>query len=400
MAVLFALTLPIAIVVVGMLVDYGYMSSRKASLQAAADAAALAGASEMQLANSDEDRAKAVAVTVAKSNLLSNPDGITISTKVATNPVAVSVAITQSPGLYIMGGLFGNKDTDISVHATARVVGNSTICALILEERDKAALAVNKGARITGNGCAVYSNSDHADGISTKNSAQLKADLICTAGGYKGDSSTYSPQPLTDCPAFEDPLASRPAPIVDACMEDGLSIKGGMTTLKPGTYCNGLSIEDADVTFEPGVYIIKDGSLNLAGKAAVYGEDVGFYLYGDKSTFKMGSNTQVELSAPKDGVMAGILFFEDRNAPMGRKHTIRSNGARSLIGTFYLSRGSLVIDATKPVFDQSAYTVLIVSTLDMFSGPNLVLNADYGATDVPVPDGLAGSSGKDIVLAE
>lgn len=400
MVVLFALTLPIAIASVGMLVDYGYMTSRKANLQAAADAAALAGASEMQLANSDESKAKAVAVTVAKTNLASNSAGVSIQTKVASDPVAVTVNITQSPGLYIMGGMFGNKNTDITVHATARVVGNSTICALILEEKDKAALAVNQGAQITGNGCSVYSNSGHADGISTKNRAQLKAELICTAGGFAGDASTYSPQPLTDCPILLDPLSSRPAPIVGACMEDELEIEGGTRTLKPGTYCNGLSIEDAKVTFEAGVYVIKDGALTIAGNADVTGEHVGFYLQGDGSTFKMGPNTKVELSAPKDGVMAGILFFEDRNATLGRKHTIRSNGARSLIGTFYLSRGSLVIDATKPVFDQSAYTVLIVSTLDMFSGPNLVLNADYGATDVPVPDGLAGSSGKDIVLAE
>lgn len=260
--VLFALTLPIAIAVVGMFIDYGYMSSRKASLQAAADAAALAGASEMQLANSDEDRAEAVAVTVAKSNLLANPDGITISTKVASDPVTVSVAITQSPGLLIMGEIFGHKDTDITVHATARVAGEMAICMLILDDAKKAALAVNRSATITANGCAVYSNSASAVGITGKDGSLLKADLICSAGGYDGEAENFNPQPLTDCPVTSDPLSGRLPPTIGPCLETDLVIDSGMRTLDPGTYCGGLTVRNtADVKLNPGVYIIKDGVL-------------------------------------------------------------------------------------------------------------------------------------------
>lgn len=403
MAVLIALTLPVAIAAVGVAIDYGYMSTRKAGLQAAADAAALAGASEMLLANADEDRAKAVSVTVAKSNLLANPTGITISTNVTTNPVAVSVAITQSPGLFIMGEMFGSKKTDITVHATARVAGEMAICMLILDEAKKAALAVNKSATITANGCAVYSNSASATGIVGKDDSLLDADLICSAGGYDGEAENFNPQPLTDCPVTDDPLFSRPPPVIGPCLETNLVIDSGMRTLNPGTYCGGLTVRNtADVKLNPGVYIIKDGVLQIGGSARFVGENVGFYITGSKANFNMLPNTTIDLSAPKDGPMAGLLFFEDRNAPLGRRHVIRSNDARSFIGTIYLPRGAFVVDASKPLFEESAYTVIISRFLDMFSGPNLVLNSNYGDSDVPLPSELQGSTGvgDEVVLTQ
>jgi len=73
-----------------------------------------------------------------------------------------------------------------------------------------------------------------------------------------------------------------------------------------------------------------------------------------------------------------------------------------LVGTFYLPRGSLTIDATKPLFDRSAYTIIIARTLDMFSGPDLILNSDYDDTDIPIPPELeeATTPGDHIVLVK
>ena len=50
----------------------------------------------------------------------------------------------------------------------------------------------------------------------------------------------------------------------------------------------------------------------------------------------------------------------------------------------------------------SAYTVIIARQLKLYSGPNLVLNTDYGDTDIPVPSELKGIAGigDEIVLAE
>ena len=69
-------------------------------------------------------------------------------------------------------------------------------------------------------------------------------------------------------------------------------------------------------------------------------------------------------------------------------YRILSDNARMLLGTIYMPQGRLIIDANKPIADKSAYTVLVVQRIDLHSGPNLILNSDYSATDVPVPPGV------------
>jgi hypothetical protein len=51
------------------------------------------------------------------------------------------------------------------------------------------------------------------------------------------------------------------------------------------------------------------------------------------------------------------------------------------------------------VADQSAYTVIVSRQLRLSAGPNLVLNANYSSTDVPVPDGV-GPLGAKVSLSQ
>ena len=76
-----------------------------------------------------------------------------------------------------------------------------------------------------------------------------------------------------------------------------------------------------------------------------------------------------------------------------RQYQISSNNAANLLGTIYLPAGRLVVDANTPVANKSAYTVIVTRQLEVDSGPNLVLNSDYSATDVPVPAGVGPTSG-------
>jgi hypothetical protein len=68
------------------------------------------------------------------------------------------------------------------------------------------------------------------------------------------------------------------------------------------------------------------------------------------------------------------------------------------LGTIYMPQGRLIVDATSPIADRSAYTVLMVQQLDLYSGPNLVLNSDYGASEIPVPMGVGPYDGN-VVLS-
>lgn len=394
---LFALALPVMIGAVGVAIDYGQMTVAKARLQGAADAAATAAARELHLANTDNSLAQSVAESVVKANLGDAGAGVRVATRVIPDPVAVRVELSQDVGMFIMSHAIGTPT--ISTHAVARLVGGTPICVLALEKSQRNAVSLLNSARLTGDSCAVYSNSTSSSGVRAINSATMKTELTCTAGGFVGTSSNYLPMPLTDCPEIEDPLADRPAPTVGSCIANELEITSGTTTLSPGTYCDGLTITGtANVTLRPGIYVIKGERLEISGMAQLAGKGVGFYLTGEDATFMFTPKTTIDLSAPVSGPLAGLLFFEDRNAPSGRVHTIRSDDARTLIGTFYLPRGRLQVDATKPVADESAYTAIIANRLQLFSGPNLVLNTDYDQTDVPVPDGIGNA--RSIVLAQ
>ena len=182
-----------------------------------------------------------------------------------------------------------------------------------------------------------------------KNSAILTATMICTAGGKTGGAGNYFPDPLTDCPKFDDPLASRRPPSFSGCdYSTKTIIKNQTISLSPGVYCGGLVISGSSkVTFKAGTYVIKDGPLTVTDTASAEGEFVGFYFTGKDAVFKFDTKTTISLSAPKDGAMAGLLFFEARTQE-SETHEILSDNARQLLGTIYLPKSHLKIDANNP----------------------------------------------------
>jgi hypothetical protein len=153
-----------------------------------------------------------------------------------------------------------------------------------------------------------------------------------------------------------------------------------------------LKIEKAaEVTLSPGIYVITGGKLEVKDTAKLTGEHVGFYFEDDAAVFTFEKDTTIDLGAPKDGPMAGILIYENPLAAKDRDFTIKSENAQRLLGTLYLPNGRLKIDAKGNVADESAYTVIVAKQLEV-KGANLVVNSDYGGTDVPVPDGVGPNS--------
>jgi Flp pilus assembly protein TadG len=441
-AVVFSVAAMALVLVVGLGVDYVSLVRERAQLQAAADASAVAGAKEISLASSDPAQVTIVAENFARANLGlstkgsdasksggstdsstgtsssnmlsassadsgdstdsgsgSGGDGVTVTTTLDDSTSTISVEIEKPWTPYFAGILSGGPST-IKAAASAQLVGSEKICVLALHETTSGAIALSMDARLTANGCGVYSNSTSSTGLASYKNSVIEASLICSAGGVGGGSSNFLPEASTDCPAIPDPLADRQPPPVGLCDHIDLEVLTGTVTLTPGTYCGGLLITgDSVVTFAPGVYVLKDGPFSITQTASVVGEYVGFYLLGDSTKFVFANTASVELSAPNYGPMAGLMFFEDRNAPLGRLHDIVSENARKLVGTIYLSRGVFNVSSKKPVADQSAYTAIVAREIRLNRYPQLVLNTDYDLTDVPVPSGLSGVGGR-VVLTK
>jgi len=294
-------------------------------------------------------------------------------------------------------------ENPIVVSAEANVLGTARLCVLTLDGSSHRALALDKLARVTAPDCFVQSNSTSSEGLSLRKLSLLLSSSTCTSGGYEGDIALFAPSPETDCPALDDPLEMREAPAVPGCDFDGVKIDASQN-ISPGHYCGGLRIRgDAEVIAEPGIYIISGGPLEVKGSASFSGEEVAFYFADDNATFEFKNKAVVELSGPTKGPLAGILFYENPSAKAGRNFRISSDSVRKLIGTIYLPRGRFRASATdedvlplpgdplKIIGDASTYTIIVANTIEL-DGVNLVINADYAASDVPVPPGLGPKS--------
>jgi len=269
-------------------------------------------------------------------------------------------------------------------------------------------IEAHENARMVADKCAIYSNSGSIGSITATDSAYFDVESICVAGGYIGRKDNFNSPVTTDCPVLDDPLAGRPAPVVDTQCKtpagdegpiDGfaMSLTAGTHQLEPGSYCGGIYIAgSADVWLQPGIYTFVDGQLNVEGDARLSGDNVGLFFSKENARFRFMENAEIELSAPLNGDMAGILFRADeqcsRDQCASRKFEINSSKVRSLLGTIYLPHDDLYIDTTMPVSEEAAFTILVIDQLSMKGSPTLVLNTDYAVTQVPVPDGFVSNA--------
>jgi Flp pilus assembly protein TadG len=402
----FALMTPVLLGAVGIAVDYGRAGLFRTRMQGIADGAAVMSARQLQLAQATSDKVAAFAQSYVASQLSGVATAIDVDAKALTVKVTLTAEVERILDISLI-----QKNVPVRASATAKLSSGLPLCLVGLDAKAPATIGLEKNALLTASGCLVYSNSTSASGLSSQDSAVLKAGFICSAGGKSAAANaSFSPQPATDCPAMSDPLAIRQPPPDGPCKYLATIVAGGSQTLQPGVYCGGLVITlGANVKLAPGIYTIKDGPLLVNGNSSLTGENVGIYLKGQGSSLKFDAQTTISLTAPKDGPMVGLLIFDDPTGASAllnvllnplvagkytkllsspREHLILSDNARMLLGTIYMPKGRLIIDATKPLADKSAYTVLVVQQLDLYSGPNLVLNSDYGASEIPVPAGV------------
>ena len=420
-AVLFSLVSPVLILSSLAALDYTSLTRRQTVLQAAVDSAALAGARELGLAGATNSRIESVARSIALSK--TDNQGTTVTAKISSDRTEPQVSAEERVQT-ILEHFVSSDQSTVKVQATGKLLGaNAKLCMLGLDANKSDIIHLHKKAQITAPGCLVQANSTDEQAVHIEDNAQVTADRVCSGGGYKlGKGALMSRNPETDCPVIKDPLASRAAPPMSGCTARDMQIDSAKTptaVLTPGTYCGGLKItNNAAVTLLSGIYVIDNGPLVVDHGGALSGTNVGFYFTGDKGGLLFDVKSTISLTAPKDGSMAGLLFFENRSVsapvdpPTGEKPTppppgsppmrvyrIVSDNARNLLGTIYLPAGRIIVDANKPVADRSAYTVIVARQIELFDGPNLYLNVNYSGTDVPVPSGVGPGTASQITLA-
>ncbi len=389
-AVVLALATPALLGATGLALDYANWTRSKTILQNLADQAALTGARELRLGNSSDPVIAQVVLNAVSASAASLPAAPSVTTVVAADRSNVSVTLAENVATVLPQSL-GLPFATVRVNARARVLGGSPLCLLSLDRAAASGLNASLASKVTASSCSIYSNAASPTGVAASDTSRITSDFTCSAGGVLGSSLNFSPMPRSDCPALADPLQGRPPPPVSgSCDYVNAVIPLGSHAILPGTYCGGLNLAlGARVTMSPGVYVMKDGPLTVSLDATLKGSDVGIYMTGPLSVLAFIAGSNIDLSAPVTGPMAGILVWEDaKTAITGIPHVIYSAHAHNLLGTIYLPKGNLTIGSPNPVADQSAYTIIVANNVSMISSPNLVLNSNYGASLAPVPDGL------------
>jgi len=408
-----ALTLPVLLGFLGLAIDMGYLRYVKRQVQMAADAAALAGALELGHA----DVANAAQTSVSGDNLFPN---VTQSTGCTATPAtgATVVLVNNPPAClstdphngnnnYVEVYVFRNVPTLFSKilgFSSATVgargeAGYSPNCVFALAPSGSDTLLASGDATLTAS-CGVVVDSNDSKALENLGGGCIRASSIQIVGGYTpGKADCPSPTPRTGIKPVSNPLAYLTPPGYGGCDYTNLNVTGVMT-LNPGTYCGGITIQSSgNVRFNSGTYVLLGGGLAISGGGTTSGTGVTFFDTGNATyTFRpitISGSASVSFSAPTGGSYAGILFYQDPNAPgagSNQKNQISGGTTSAFTGGFYFPTTSLYY-AGSGTSSSVQYTILVAYTINL-SG-SFVVNSDYSS----LPGGSPIKSGS-VVLGE
>lgn len=380
------LSLALLVGVAALVIDAGTLMEARRHVQAAADAAALAGADDLYtnyLTNQGKDTGRSAqdaAVSCASANGYSN-DGaqstVTVNTSGANYKSGPNAGQTIPPGYievviqynapHLFSGVFGAGSSPISARAVARGQFASAgpfngLTALNLNSNG--ALSIGNLASLTVKG-GILVNSSSGLAINASLTAQvattqltvnpsLLLNILSILPNLLGIGGS-SPSVVGSLPE-PDPLRFLPAPSTTGLtVNSNVAITSGKKDLYPGVYKNGIVISGltTNVTLHdggsgsPGVYYLQGlNGLQVTEWASVQtasGETGGIMIYNDwndgTDSFSVTTFGSVALIPPSSGIYRGLLYFQKpgTSTTSGPPLTFSANGAAIVRGTLYAS---------------------------------------------------------------
>ena len=385
--IMVALLLPVMMGVSGLALDVGTLYSHKRSMQSAADAAALAGAFEVNRgrsafaaamakreskANGFEDAVDSAKVTVHYPPISGNHIG---------NMRFVEVVVEHPAPTWFMS-LFGKDSVDIKSRAVAGAGANGKNCVYVLDPDMGAALDMQSSAKVDAT-CGIIVNSSDNDAVKMNSGASVKAASVSIAGGYQLGGGSIDPTPVTGVLPEPDPLAYLTPPSKIGCSVTNYSANGVTETINPGVYCKGMKlVSGAHVYLNPGMYVIKGGGIDMQSGSILEGTGVTFFITEDSGfsygVISMQSGTAMKVKAPTTGPYAGILFYQDPTAGTPSKsHHFESDSTGDLEGALYFPTQQVKIHSTAAL--SAEYTLVVCRALSMQSGSQVEIKSDYSS---------------------
>jgi Flp pilus assembly protein TadG len=393
---------------VGLAIDVGQFRFQQQRMQAAVDAAALAGA--IEVGNCAGTANCAALQTAAQQALVENGfTGSTLKKQCAVVAAGLTLmvnngpcsllsttgdpnygntsyveALLSAPANTFFANLVGMHSIRISVRAEAYVAPSFCLFTSTSNTTSSGPQGILlNGGTLTAN-CGVMDDSGSSGALASDSGATFNSTKFDVHGGWSpNNGGAFSSTPVTGVPAVSDPLSYLTPPTPGSCTSQ--TVGSGSTTLSPATFCNGFNLNsNATVALNPGTYIL-EGGVNVGSGATMTGTGVTLYFTGS-GQLQMNSGSTAQLVAPTTGSLAGILIWEassDSNAMI-----LNGNSSADLQGAVYLPSAQLTINSAA---NTAQYTILDVNTLILNSGANFTMNSNYSslASGSPVKSGSA-----------
>jgi hypothetical protein len=376
-ALLTALALPpLLIVALGAIQLQVIVSDRQAT-QDVADSAALWGAQQLTVTSAGTDQRT---MAFADAQLAAVKANATVNVQAAVlDKTTVKVTIdTERPSFFM--NLLPAGGFTTHVVSIAEGASQSPLCVLVIGNGGSDDLYMNESSRLQAPACLVHGNK----AVRANGSALIQGQVVEAGTTASGP---ISPAASTGAPAIADPFASLNLNFPGLCLLSQLidvDVKNSLT-LAPGLHQPNYRIKNgATMTLQRGEHYFC-GDLEMKNKANLIGDDVVLvFAAGTQRDWKDGGN--VSLNGRKSGSLAGFVMMDSRNDSGLFK--LNSDPISNVTGAIYVPNAALEVDGSKQAGTNSAWTVVAAKAFIGRNAANLVINANYGATDVPVPGGV------------
>ena len=371
----------------GLAVDAAVWETSKLNMQGAADAAAYSAAIALAAGSNPTTNAKGV---TAQMGLVDGQAGVAVAVnrpptqgKYAGNSQAIEVIVSAPEQTYFSKLYLSSTPIGAARAVALRGVGGSS-CVLALDGSASGAVSAQGSTQVDLAGCNLQVDSSSSSAVSLGGNSALTADALSVDGGYTVGSSATLSVPIIDspgAPAVSDPYAGVSIPAYSGCDHNNYRVNS-VETLQPGVYCKGLTFDsNAVATLSPGVYIIDRGSFTVNGGAVVTGTGVTIILTSSTgsnyATVTVNGSSTITLSAPTSGDTAGLVFYEDRNAPSSATATLNGGANQSFTGALYFPSTNLTYSGNS---SSTTCTQLVADTVT-FTG-NSTINSSCAGTGV------------------
>ena len=366
------------------------LSSEKALMQSAADAAALSGAQDLILVGSNARQTPADVEKFAMAQVGTFATRAKVSFKAAQG----SDGSYTVEGLAVRSSFFGDLVPPggfrIEVKSIAESMNVQPLC-VIGDDGNLTGKAITgtDNSTLRAQNCVVHANGN----FELLKNATVEAGTSRAVG--KATGIGFKPAANSGALKIKDPFALRTIepPMPCTSVPEGVTKKLSgfdIVTLEPGIHRTQYTVDgSATLRLKPGEhYFCK--SLSILNQGRLEGEDV-LLMFTDGTSLSASGNAFVSLSGRQSGPWAGFVLVSTRGNYAN--HSFSSVRVDRLLGTIYIPMARLQVSGSGDIAEGSQWSVIVARNINLSANSRLVINSDYAGSPVPVPTGVGNQAG-------